>query len=316
VSVRMSHDKKEDAYYYVYAETVVDAIVLIDMRGTIKYCNNSAKKMFLYEDDIIDRKIDTLIPGKYLHIQQTKEAYPATQFLMDIGKTVEMTGLKKDGNEFPVEVSVSTAYKDYWCNIIIIIRDITDKKQKERFLLENCNRLETLAMRDSLTNLYNRRYALQVLENEINRAKRYQKSLSCLLIDVDYFKKVNDFYGHPFGDKVLIFIASFLQEMVRSTDVVARYGGEEFLVVLPEVNVHGAMDFAERLRVTIANREVEDTENNFITSISISIGVSTFQHGVECKETIISQADKALYEAKKRGRNRVCCYRTTAPQLV
>lgn len=307
--------KKEEEYYF-HAEIVVDAIISIDQEGCILFCNCAARKMFLYGDEIIGKNIISLMPERYR--QRYKNGiltYKKTHVPMVIGKTIEMIGLKKNGTEFPIEISVSESDKDMRCYFVGIIRDITEKKRSERALLDNCNRLKELSVRDSLTNLYNRSYAFQVLEVELNRAKRYQKSLSCLMIDIDYFKKINDFYGHPFGDKVLVCFSSLLQDMVRSTDIVSRYGGEEFLVVLPEINIHGAMDFAERLRAAISQCKIENKEKHLNVTISISIGVSSFQEENDSKEEIISQADKALYEAKKTGRNRVCCYKQLSKQL-
>lgn len=304
------HIKIEEKYYAI-AEAFIDAIISTDGEGHIIFCNTAAKKMFGYGDEIIGKRITFLMPERYRDTYQTGiNRYTTTGIPKIVGKTVELSGLKKDGTEFPIEISLSV-WTDGEYYFTGIIRDITERKQIEHSLVEANKKLEELSIRDSLTNLFNRRYTDKVLEIEFNRAKRYSNSLSCLLIDIDYFKKINDLYGHSFGDKVLVYFSSFLLEMTRSTDIVTRYGGEEFLIILPDVNIHGAMDFAERLRDGISKRIIEDKETNISIAASISVGVSSFGEHTSDKDEIINQADKALYEAKRTGRNKVCCYTQT-----
>lgn len=304
----MSRQVKIEEKHYAIAETFIDAIILTDENGCIIFCNHAAKAMFGYEDDIIGMSIMLLMPERYRDVYQTgMNRYLSTGIPKIIGKTVELSGLKKCGTEFPIEISLSV-WNDGQYHFTGIIRDITERKRTEQSLLEANKKLEELSTRDSLTNLYNRRHADKVLEIEFNRAKRYKNPLSCLLIDIDYFKKINDLYGHPFGDKVLVYFSRFLLEMTRSTDIVSRYGGEEFLIILPDVNVHGARDFAERLRDGISKCRIENKGENINIAISISIGVSFFGEHNHDKDEIIYQADKALYRAKQSGRNRVCCH--------
>lgn len=300
---------KLEEKYYAFIETFVDAIISADQDGRIIYCNPAAKKMFGYENEIIGSNIMILMPERYRIKQKVgMNRYMTTGLTRIVGKTVELIGLKKDGAEFPIELSLSVCMVDDRYCFTGIIRDITKRKQMEVNLLEYNKKLEDLSIKDSLTNLYNRRYICEILESEFNRAKRYKNSLSCLMIDIDYFKKINDLYGHSFGDKVLVYFSSFLREMARSTDIVSRYGGEEFLVVLPDVNISGAIDFAERLREGISHHRIEDKEMNITTVLSISVGISSFSSHTINKEEIVNQADKALYDAKRRGRNMVCCH--------
>ncbi len=304
----VSRQIKIEEKYYAIAEAFIDAIISTDGKGRIIFCNPAAKRMFGYGDEIIGKLITLLMPERYRNVYQTGiNRYTTTGIPKIVGKTVELSGLKKDGTEFPIEISLSV-WTDGQYYFTGIIRDITERKQIEHSLLEANKKLEELSTRDSLTNLFNRRYTNKVLEVEFNRAKRYKNPLSCLLIDIDYFKKINDLYGHSFGDKVLVYFSSFLLEMTRSTDIVTRYGGEEFLVILPDVNIQGAKDFAERLRDSISKRSVEDKDMNINVTMSISIGVSSFDDHTCNKDEIINQADKALYEAKRSGRNKVCCY--------
>ena len=296
--------------YRAITETVVDAIISIDEEGRIILCNPATKKMFGYEDEIIGSNITALMPERYRNAHQNgMKRYLNTGIHKIIGSTVEVVGLKKDGTEFPIELSLSAWRTDERHYFTGIIRDITERKQIEHNLIEANKKLEELSIRDSLTNVYNRRYAYQVLESEFNRAKRYKTPLSCLLIDADHFKKINDQYGHLFGDTVLVNFASLLQKMTRTTDIVSRFGGEEFLVILPDIDMKGAADFAERLKETISNLKIEDKEKNICAVLTISIGACSFTENTANITELIHQADIALYEAKHLGRDRVCCYK-------
>lgn len=308
ITTKIKPSVKVEKSYYALIETVVDAVISIDEYGHIIFCNPAAKNMFGYDDDIIGKPITILMPRKYRQAYRIgMNRYMNTGLSEIIGKTVELVGLKKNGTEFPIEISVS-AGAGVVCYFTAIIRDITERKRIEQGLLEANKKLKELSIKDSLTNLYNRRYTLNVLESEFNRAKRYKNSLSCLMIDIDYFKKINDVYGHHFGDRVLVHFSSFLLKMTRSADIVSRHGGEEFLVVLPDVHIHGAKDFAERLRETVSKHTIEDREKNINTALTVSIGVSSFSEHTYDKEEMVNQADSALYEAKRLGRNRVCLY--------
>ncbi|MFN3532993.1 MAG: GGDEF domain-containing protein [Candidatus Brocadia sp.] len=306
-----------EAQYLSLVEAVIDAIISIDEKGRIIFCNSSAKKMFGYGDEIIGNNITILIPEKYRQAhQQGLKRYISTRLPKIIGTTIELVGLRKDGIEFPMEMSLSAWGDGVQCFFTGIIRDITERKQMERCLLEANKKLEELACRDYLTNVYNRRYGYRVLESEFNRAKRHKNPFSCLLIDVDYFKKINDHYGHLFGDKVLVSLASLLLKITRSTDIVSRFGGEEFLVILPDTNREGAVGFAEKMRYAVSKLRIEDKERNICTILAVSVGISTFTASTSNVEELINQADMALYEAKRLGRNRVCCYTPDLKQLL
>lgn len=170
--------------------------------------------------------------------------------------------------------------------------------------LENA-RLYTQAVTDDLTRLFNRKYVDSRIEEEMLRSKRYARRCCILLMDIDFFKKVNDTYGHRGGDMVLEALANVLRREARGTDIVARYGGEEFLMLLPETDIEGAITFAERLRESIASLEIR--KEDAVIRITISIGVSAYTPGFGNNvRTFVEEADKALYQAKKDGRNQVC----------
>ncbi|HET8708264.1 MAG TPA: diguanylate cyclase, partial [Pseudomonadales bacterium] len=174
-------------------------------------------------------------------------------------------------------------------------------------------RLQLMSTQDSLTGLKNRRYFDSALQNEWARAVRNKSILSLLVLDVDYFKNINDNHGHQIGDEVLIEIASiFSQELQHAADVVARFGGEEFIILLPQCNLHAAVALAERLRLAVQQLEIV-TEKG-LCKPTISIGVTSIQPTLQDSHTqFVAQADAALYEAKKSGRNRVCIASTLPP---
>ena len=162
--------------------------------------------------------------------------------------------------------------------------------------------LSRKAMIDGLTGLWNRTYLDSRLEAEVAHARRTSRSVSCIMLDVDHFKSINDRYGHPFGDEVLRMIAVALGASCRSEDVVCRYGGEEFAVLLPNTNAAAASELAERLR-----RAIEGEAMKFkgqVVKVTSSFGVSELSDDTATR--VIECADKALYEAKQSGRNRVC----------
>jgi diguanylate cyclase (GGDEF)-like protein len=165
-------------------------------------------------------------------------------------------------------------------------------------------RLEELATTDALTGLLNRRALADRLATEMDRAQRYASDLAILMIDIDYFKRVNDTAGHLAGDEVLRGMAGRIQNAVRTVDIAARYGGEEFVVILPETALLGATTFAERLRLGIAAHEFTGSGGNF--RLTVSIGISTFPAAdIASADELIARADAAMYRAKENGRDQV-----------
>lgn len=168
--------------------------------------------------------------------------------------------------------------------------------------------LETATTTDELTGLHNRKYLHDRLSGEISRAKRYNTKLSCLLFDIDFFKVVNDMYGYDWGDVLLKSLAEKLKSLVRKEDVLTRYGDEEFLLVLPNTSEENAFLFAERFRRDIEKMEFIPAGEEERHPITISGGISTYpclENVDEDANTIIRYAEHALYNAKKRGKNKI-----------
>jgi len=167
-------------------------------------------------------------------------------------------------------------------------------------------RIKILTIKDDLTGIYNRRKFDQDLNEEINKAMRYARNLSLLMMDIDYFKKINDKYGHQIGDSMLRELGMFLYKNMRNTDKVYRYGGEEFAIICTETDRDNAIIFAERIRKVISEKEFISIENiDPGRAITISIGVSSFPFNATKFDPLIKYADDALYRAKSQGRNKV-----------
>jgi two-component system cell cycle response regulator len=166
---------------------------------------------------------------------------------------------------------------------------------------EEIYRLTTV---DGLTQIFNKRYFLETLEREVSRCHRYGRQLSLAMIDIDHFKQVNDTYGHLAGDYVLKQLASAVKTKIRREDVFARYGGEEFAVILPEIELAGAVATAEKLRKVVEKQKFVFEEQ--VMPVTISIGVAAIKADITEMQPLIKLADERLYDAKQKGRNRVC----------
>jgi len=174
--------------------------------------------------------------------------------------------------------------------------------QKE--LMETNRRLELLSITDGLTKLYNHRYFQDELSRAFEESHRYQRPLSLAIIDIDFFKKVNDTYGHAVGDEVLKCVSKLFQQSIRSSDLAARYGGEEFAVMMPETELNDALTFAEKIRHLIEETEIATQAGTL--HVTVSIGLSAVPHTrIRSAAEVIVAADKALYRAKRGGRNQV-----------
>jgi len=168
------------------------------------------------------------------------------------------------------------------------------------------NEMEKLATVDGLTQVANHRSFQEVLDKECNRSARYHSPLSLLLMDIDYFKKFNDTYGHQTGDLVLKTVARIIQKSVRKTELVARYGGEEFAVILVESDQKGAQITAERIRSNIEKNRIKTNDQEL--GVTVSIGISIFSEEQTSPQKMIQMADQALYQSKERGKNCATLY--------
>lgn len=173
---------------------------------------------------------------------------------------------------------------------------------------KHANELQNLANTDFLTGLKNRRYFREQVEHELLRAQRNKSQFSLLMIDIDFFKRINDNYGHHIGDIVLQEVAHHCEQAVRKADFVGRFGGEEFVIFLPESTFENALEVADRLRKNIEKTILAEVGNEKI-QITVSIGLVNTNQAKHSVDKLLDIADKALYEAKTNGRNRVCSNR-------
>jgi diguanylate cyclase (GGDEF)-like protein len=174
------------------------------------------------------------------------------------------------------------------------VQDISDLKQLQ-------NELELLASSDSLTGVANRRYFMELAEREICRAQRYNTSLALLMIDIDFFKHINDTYGHIVGDRVIKNTCELLKNELREIDTLGRLGGEEFGVLLPETKLSDAIDVAERMRAIVESNILCEAHNQPF-GLTISLGIAVLRDGDDVN-ALIHKADQGLYLAKNMGRN-------------
>jgi len=276
------------------AQTAVDAIILADSNGGIIFWNTSAQRIFGYtEEEIRGKPLTILMPEQFrAGHQKGMERVKSTGESKYFGRITEMQGLGKDGNVFPIELSVSMWKAGEGIFYSGIIRDITRRKELE-------NELEKTATTDRLTQAYNRTKFHEVIKIEFERAKRYDHTLSIIMFDIDHFKKINDTYGHAAGDYVLQTLTQIVMENLREIDCLVRWGGEEFVVITPETDVASAEVLAERIR-----RAIEGYRFELTSTVTISLGVTQYRKN-DSEDSFIKRADDAMYAAKGKGRNRV-----------
>lgn len=190
--------------------------------------------------------------------------------------------------------------------ICVTLLDVTDTSIYQSQLEEARDRLSEASNRDGLTGVYNRRYLEQALAKEFARVKRYEGTLSLIMLDIDHFKRVNDERGHLAGDEVIRRTAEFISSCIRESDTLGRYGGEEFAVLLPHTKLDGALVLAERLRKCVAADPI--AFGNQSIPVTISIGVAELHPDTPNYEQLIQDADTALYKSKEGGRNRVTAF--------
>ena len=209
----------------------------------------------------------------------------------------ETMHLRKDGTYYPVDVHMQMLPYQGKLSYVATIFDVTERKQMETQLVH-------LATHDPLTGLYNRSVMEQRLNDEINRSSRYNHPVSIFMLDIDYYKSINDTYGHRTGDNILQQFANELKASTRNSDYAARYGGEEFIIILPETSLAEAEELAERLRKHIAEfRFTVDDERSL--ELTISIGIATYPEHAQTSHELMRVADMAMYKAKDAGRNKV-----------
>jgi diguanylate cyclase (GGDEF)-like protein/PAS domain S-box-containing protein len=284
-----------------------DGVNYVDDQRRILYWNKGAERITGYSaDEVIGRQCQR--DGGLCHIddQGVRLCDHLCPLLTAIGSGREIQKrvylLSKSGKRVPVDAATSPVFDAEGNTIgaVQVFRDATAYEDAER----EAQVIAKLAATDPLTGLLNRRAIEIELEIEANRAHRLKLPMSVIFGDLDYFKMVNDQHGHPVGDEVLKGVAKLLQAGVREYDRASRYGGEEFLIMLPETKAEIAQEIAERLRKSISVWKLIHQEKLWPFAMTISFGVAELQPG-ESWEHLVERADRALYRAKKAGRNQV-----------
>ena len=231
---------------------------------------------------------------------ELREAAPHGYILMLTGESSEQAKLEGFGRGADDYVTKPFQIDELMARVRAGLRIV----ELQKALVASNRQLEELSLTDGLTNLRNRRAFDLEISSRFEQARRYQRPLSVAVIDVDFFKTVNDQHGHDAGDEVLRGVADVLGKATRGTDSVARYGGEEFAVILPETQLSDAIQFAEKIRNAIAESIIPTSES--LHAMTVSIGVANVPYSeLRSPDELVRAADQALYRAKNNGRNRV-----------
>jgi len=304
----------ETIYQRIF-EYTPDALLVVDQAGCITLVNAQAEALFGYDrGELIGQPIEILVPHRFATRHADHRAgFRSETTSRQMGRAVELFALQKSGRELPVDIMLSPMALDSQRVTLCVVRDITERKAAEDKLRQQTEELQKLhsdlkelANRDSLTGLLNRRAFHELASQMLKSAHRKKESTAFFMIDLDHFKRVNDRYGHLEGDHVLKVVADTVIATARENDIVARHGGEEFVIAIQGVDEAESLVAAERLRTAIA--DITRTP----CKITASIGIAAFtpeshkREASQILEEMIDHADRALYAAKKQGRNRVC----------
>jgi diguanylate cyclase (GGDEF)-like protein/PAS domain S-box-containing protein len=277
-------------------ESAPDAMIIVRQDGTMDLINSQAEKLFGYERrELIGKPIEHLIPQRLRDSHMGhRDRFFKQPHTRPMGVGLELHGLRKDGSEFPIEISLSPLKSGARNTVTATIRDVTERKQAESYVRH-------LAHHDVLTNLPNRILLHERLADAMGRAEKIGTQLALMMVDLDHFKRVNDSLGHHIGDELLVAIVERLLKSVRQTDTVARMGGDEFVILLPNVTDLSIIEkIASTLQQQIEKPVVVGGRELVLTS---SIGITVYPRDGNDVATLLKNADTAMYRAKDRGRN-------------
>ncbi len=298
ISVRKAAEKhlaQMESRYRGLLEAAPDAMVVVNQQGEIVLLNVQAEKQFGYRrDELLGQQVKNIIPEGFAE-RLIADALRSVEdaLAQEIGTGIELTGQRKDGSSFPIEIMLSPLESADGILVTAAIRDITTRKKAEAQMTHSSEH-------DFLTGLPNRMLLNDRVKQAILLAPRHKKKVAVLFLDLDGFKHINDSLGHPAGDKLLQSIAKRLVKCVRGSDTVSRQGGDEFVVLLSEEeHAEDAAITARRMLQEVAGAHSIDQHDLHITS---SIGVSVFPDDGTDAETLIKNADTAMYQAKENGR--------------
>ena len=253
--------------------------------------------------DLVLPDIDGNEVCRWLKLNQETKSIPIIMLTAKGSTDDKVAGLEAGADDYLPKPynEVELNARIYACLRTKALQD--ELRQKNRQLEDMLTQVETLAITDPLTGLFNRRRFEAILQKEFKRAQRYEYPLSCLMIDIDHFKKVNDTYGHQAGDSVLREISQLIQANIREVDTASRWGGEEFAILSPSTTKENAVPFAARILKAVSQHTFFELRDKKVT---ISIGVAGIPDpSIDTEEKLMNTADLALYQAKRKGRKRV-----------
>lgn len=282
-----------------FLDTARDAVIVIDEHGMVQEFNPAAERMFGYgASEMLGASVNLLMPAGTAELHDSYLAAPRAKQSRDMTSGRQVSGRRRDGSEFPIEVTVGEARVNGRRLHVGVVRDVTERQAFERKLVE-------YATIDSLTGALNRRAFMEAAHAGLTLARRHGRPLSLLMLDADHFKCVNDTHGHHVGDAVLMRLSALARTCVRGTDSFGRLGGEEFAILLPETDGEHAIEVAERLLATVRAAEITGDDGATIR-FTISIGLAALTPDTADMDELLRRADRALYRAKALGRDRWC----------
>jgi diguanylate cyclase (GGDEF)-like protein/PAS domain S-box-containing protein len=287
--------KQSEAFSRSIIDHAVEGILTVDIEGAIRYINPSAEKTFGHKcDDIVGKNINTIFPKlTYNDFNYFKNE----DNFSDVNK--EVIGYKKDSSSIPIELTISRFVVEEELYFTMIMRDITERKLYEETI-------KYQAFYDSLTGLPNRALLKERIAIEISHSSQSKQKLAVMFLDLDRFKLINDTLGHDIGDKLLKEIAARLKSCVRKDDTIARIGGDEFVILMPGlIHEESVAKIASKILETIRQPVIVDNHELYLT---ISIGIAIFPEDGEDDESLITNADVAMYRAKEEGKNNFQLY--------
>ncbi|CAG37038.1 sensor domain-containing diguanylate cyclase [Desulfotalea psychrophila] len=293
--------KQANEFSKAIATQIGEGLIVLDFHGNFLMINRMAEKLLGWQEaELFHKHIGLLIPE---FKESEKESLLSSTIKANACRRIEPFYIpQKDGQIIPVSLTISPMYNQGTVTgAIIIFQDIA-----ERLLAEE--QLKLAASHDSMTGAKNRAELERLMDLEIEQSARKKTACTFLMIDIDYFKKINDSYGHLVGDQVLKEMSHYIRSTLRKSDIFGRYGGEEFVIILPQEDLQHSRKIAERLRLGIKENSLQN--NTLKKAMTVSIGLASYpEHGRTSKD-ILLQADEALYIAKKQGRDRI----VTAPE--
>ena len=291
-------DLHNKSIHQTLLENIPKGIMLTNQFGVIEYVNKYFEKITLYsQKDVLGKNANVLKSGHH-----TKKFYEKlwNKIQNEGFYNGEVLNRKKNGEIYPQRVSITALYnKGEISSYIAIFSDISEEKEVLVKLKKQKKVFEEKAQTDYLTKIYNRSKFDNILEYEYKKFQRYNEAFCLIFLDIDYFKRINDEFGHDVGDNVLVELSSLISQNIRRSDTFARWGGEEFVILLSQTHINTANGFANKLREIIKEYLFKKVEH-----LTVSMGVVEFNEKYTLEE-FIKTADTALYLAKENGRDRV-----------